>query len=458
MAWYNNILGTGTNIFGAGTSMDMDKYQKAGLLEKNDLEKAQKQSLTRGLLGTAIGYLAQPQNQNYGSITPYLAKGFQQGMAQAQEPFKNLQQTADTNAKLNTIITDKENKEDYTKSIDTFIASHPEYGEVLKNMPQEQAGEIIRDFYKPTKPNESAIAKEKTVQALAGQIMQQNPGMSPSEAEGKARIQIAMKPTMSNTINTGDKLEDKIQMGSRAFVDKELNDVSSETNLNQKMAYAQELVELAGDDQGFGSDFKQNAMAFFDYVGKQTGVNIVPAGNDRSHFIRALKSAQVELALGSKKPGTGPMTDNDFIQLLNSTVQISNPQATNRIISYVARRRAEFRKQYARDLMAHVEEFGYGDHVRKFQLDWDDKFTKQMKDEMMKDVKTLGKGGILQYQRERMVDKRVGGAEHNGRKFDVYKNQDGIISEGYYANGERMPQEVFEKFKKQLQQKVQNGG
>ena len=215
------------------------------------------------------------------------------------------------------------------------------------------------------------------------------------------------------------------------------------------MAYASELVELAESDQGFGSDFKQNAMAFFDYVGKQTGVNIVPSGNDKSHFIRALKSAQVELALGSKKPGTGPMTDNDFIQLLNSTVQISNPQATNRIISYVARTRAKFRKQYARDLMAYVQENGYGDHVRSFQLDWDDKYTKLMKEEMMNDIKVLGKGGILQYQRDRMADKRLGGSKHNGRKFDVYKNNEGVPTEGYYANGERMPQEVFNAWVKQ---------
>jgi hypothetical protein len=448
MAWYNNILGTGTNIFGAGTSMDMDKYKKAGLLEKNDLEKAQKQSLTRGLLGTAIGYLAQPQNQNYGSITPYLAKGFQQGMTQAQEPFKNLQQTADTNAKLNTIITNKENTTAQEATIDKFIQSNPQYAGI-RNLPVEQQAEILKDFYKPVKPNETAINKEKTVMALRDQILAQNPGMSPSEAEGKARIQIAMKPTMSNTINTGDKLEDKIQMGSRAFVDKQLNDISSETNLNQKMAYASELVELAESDQGFGSDFKQNAMAFFDYVGKQTGVNIVPSGNDKSHFIRALKSAQVELALGSKKPGTGPMTDNDFIQLLNSTVQISNPQATNRIISYVARTRAKFRKQYARDLMAYVQENGYGDHVRSFQLDWDDKYTKLMKEEMMNDIKVLGKGGILQYQRDRMADKRLGGSKHNGRKFDVYKNNEGVPTEGYYANGERMPQEVFNAWVKQ---------
>jgi hypothetical protein len=449
MAWYNDVLGSGANIFGAGTSIDKDKYEQAGLLEKEDFDKAESQSLTRGLLGTAIGYLAQPKNQNYGSAIPYLAKGFQQGMTQAQEPFKALTTNATQNAKLDTMITAKENKADYTKSIDTFIASHPEYGNVLKNMPQEQAGEIIRDFYKPTKPNEGAVAKEKTVQAMTQQIMQENPEMSPSEAEGKARIKIAMNPSMSVTQSTGAKLDDTIQINSRAFVDKQLDEISGETNLNQKMAYASELVEQAGSEQGFGSDFKQNAMSFFDYVGKQTGINIVPAGSDKSHFIRALKSAQVELALGSKKPGTGPMTDNDFIQLLNSTVQIGNPQQTNRIISYVSRRRAEFRKQYARDLMAHVKENGYGDHVREFGLSWDDKYSKLMKEELMADVKTMAKGGILQYQRDRMTDRRRGGSKHDGRKFDVFNNNEGVATEAYYANGEKLPQEVFNAWLKQ---------
>jgi hypothetical protein len=449
MAWYNNILGTGANVFGAGTSMDMDKYEKAGLLEKADLEKAQKQSLTRGLLGGAIGYLAQPKNQDYGSSIPYIAKGFQQGMNSAQEPFKDLQQTADTNAKLNTIITNQQNKADYTKSIDTFIASHPEYGEVLKNMPQEQAGEIIRDFYKPKAPNETAINKEKTVMAMRDQILSQNPEMSPSEAEGKARIRIAMNPTMATTINTGDRLQDKIILGNRDFVAKQLDDISTEARSDQKMSYASELIELAGDEQGFGSDFKTDAMAFFDYVGKQTGVNIVPAGNDRSHFIRALKSAQIELALGSKKPGTGPMTDADFLNYLNTTVQSGNPQSTNRIISYISRRRSGLREQYASDLMAYVKEKGYGDHVREFELAWNKKYKKLMKEEMMADVKTLGKGGILQYQRDRMADRRVGGSKHNGRKFDVYKNNEGVPTEGYYANGERMPQDVFNKWVKQ---------
>ena len=98
MAWYDNLLGTGANIFGAGTSLDMDRYKKAGLLAKDgsDFKKAKTQSLARGLLGTAVGYLAQPQNQNYGSIVPYLAKGYQQGMTQAQTPFDNLESKQQT--------------------------------------------------------------------------------------------------------------------------------------------------------------------------------------------------------------------------------------------------------------------------------------------------------------------------------------------------------------------------
>ena len=27
MAWYNDVLGSGANIFGAGTSIDKDKYE-----------------------------------------------------------------------------------------------------------------------------------------------------------------------------------------------------------------------------------------------------------------------------------------------------------------------------------------------------------------------------------------------------------------------------------------------
>ena len=99
MDFLKNVFGTGTNIFGAGGN-NTDSLIKRGLLQQSDVDKAQSQSLVRGLLGAGIGYLAQPQNQNYGSIMPYLAKGFQQGMTQAQQPFEQLQQNAGQNMKL----------------------------------------------------------------------------------------------------------------------------------------------------------------------------------------------------------------------------------------------------------------------------------------------------------------------------------------------------------------------
>ena len=67
--WYNNILGTGTNIFGAGANSNTDKLVELGLLSPDAKSKAQNQSLMQGLIGTGISYLAQPKNQDYGFCT-----------------------------------------------------------------------------------------------------------------------------------------------------------------------------------------------------------------------------------------------------------------------------------------------------------------------------------------------------------------------------------------------------
>ena len=74
------------NIFGARTPSYLE-----GIVSPQQLEQAKQQSLVQGLLGTAVGYLAQPKNQGYGSAVPYLAKGYLQGMQSAQSPFQNLE-------------------------------------------------------------------------------------------------------------------------------------------------------------------------------------------------------------------------------------------------------------------------------------------------------------------------------------------------------------------------------
>ena len=98
--WYNNILGTGTNIFGAGANSNTDKLVELGLLSPDAKSKAQSQSLMQGLIGTGISYLAQPKNKDYGSSVPYIGKALQSGMAQAQTPFDNLSKDTLQNLQL----------------------------------------------------------------------------------------------------------------------------------------------------------------------------------------------------------------------------------------------------------------------------------------------------------------------------------------------------------------------
>ena len=83
--WYNDLFGSGANIFGAGGDGNTQQMIDLGLLAPDAKDKAQSQSLMRGLLGTAVGYAAQPKNQGYGSGLPYIAKGLQQGMTAAQQ-------------------------------------------------------------------------------------------------------------------------------------------------------------------------------------------------------------------------------------------------------------------------------------------------------------------------------------------------------------------------------------
>ena len=136
--WYNNLLGSGTNIFGAGTDIDMERNKKLGLLQKSDVDTARNASLTKGLIGSVVGYLAQPKNQNYNSGLPYIFKGLQQGMKSAQEPFDNLKDKASANLKLDELIDNKETKKFADADIADFIKRNPEYNGI-QNLENREA-------------------------------------------------------------------------------------------------------------------------------------------------------------------------------------------------------------------------------------------------------------------------------------------------------------------------------
>ena len=115
-SYLKDIFGTGTNIFGASAGGETDLLVKNGLLSQEAVDKAQNASLISGLIGTGVAYAAQPQNQNYGSFVPYLAKGFQQGMEQAKQPFAELRSTANSAMKMEDYALQKQTRERSARS------------------------------------------------------------------------------------------------------------------------------------------------------------------------------------------------------------------------------------------------------------------------------------------------------------------------------------------------------
>ena len=60
-----------------------------GLLGEDATKKLQNRALTTGLINAAIGYLAQPKNQGYGSALPYLGRALAGGLQAGQETIKS---------------------------------------------------------------------------------------------------------------------------------------------------------------------------------------------------------------------------------------------------------------------------------------------------------------------------------------------------------------------------------
>lgn len=148
-----DFIPSGTNIFGARTPTYLE-----GLITPDQLKKAQQQSLFRGLLGTAVGYLAQPKNQMYGSAVPYLAKGYLQGMESAQEPFSNLEKDVLMKEKFAEISRERKQRE----ALDKVLSSGGLYKATTTG------GEPTTP-YKPVIQNGEAVAPSFTPQKYTPQ-------------------------------------------------------------------------------------------------------------------------------------------------------------------------------------------------------------------------------------------------------------------------------------------------
>ena len=133
-----NLVPKDTNMFGASPNANMRKLAEMGLLGDANYEdmlaKANKQSVFQGLLNTGLAYAAQPKNQGYGSIFPYLAKAGLAGVQAAQSPFDQMGKDAMMNQQLE----EMKRAKDLQGAKDLFRKNYPLTGGTTQIDPNQE--------------------------------------------------------------------------------------------------------------------------------------------------------------------------------------------------------------------------------------------------------------------------------------------------------------------------------
>ena len=166
------------NIFGSAPDY------LGGLLGQQALEDLQKKALTTGLINTAIGYIAQPKNQRFGSALPYIGRALQAGQTAAQGVYDQGLKNWEMQQKLEQLNAQKE-------AVARVSATNPELANVLKAYPTAASGVLERVYTaKETKPTGKLLTKEEAVlQGLPtdqGQRWQQKPDQTFEIVSGTA--------------------------------------------------------------------------------------------------------------------------------------------------------------------------------------------------------------------------------------------------------------------------------
>ena len=156
-----------TNIFGARRPTYLE-----GIATPEQIKQAEQQSLAQGLLGTAVGYLAQPKNQGYGSIVPYLAKGYMQGMQSAQAPYQGLERDVLMQAKFQDIKREQDiakQQRQMTEQLlnDPRVKGNPLYESMAVNAPAD----LFKELEKVTPLRKGG----KLVRNVTGEVIAEAP-------------------------------------------------------------------------------------------------------------------------------------------------------------------------------------------------------------------------------------------------------------------------------------------
>jgi len=386
MDFLKDVFGSGMNIFGASAPTNTQRMIDAGLLKADAGEKAQSQSLMRGLLGAGVSYLAQPQNQNYGSVTPYIGKALQAGMEAAQKPFDNMYDKAKQNHAMNQIAEEKLAKENKSKFESGLFQNNANIKGLARQADPRLERTDVNGVTSQVAPNFNPIQQTSTptfdsakylkdsldkglidseeyfkykkllnptidpvnvadggalVNPQTGELIYENPknefektsndfrvwnemGGPNSEHKTFAEYMKQKGSGINVEVNTGDK------GGDSKYVRDELdklfitsqNDASA---LNIQLQDLQQMERLMSQANKTGAGAE--TVLGLQKIADRLGFDVDTTGMGATEAMRALSN---KLALGMRKAGSGVMTDKDFMVFLESVPGIKNSAEANR--------------------------------------------------------------------------------------------------------------------------------
>ena len=386
MDFLKDVFGSGMNIFGASAPQNTQRMIDAGLLAPDAADKAQSQSLMRGLLGAGVSYLSQPQNQNYGSVTPYIGKALQAGMESAQQPYDNMYDRAKQNHAMNQIAEEKLAKENKAKfeqglfqpnanikglgrqadprlhktdvnGVSSQVA--PNFNPIQEtSTPTFDSAKYLKDsldkglidseeYFKykqllnPTTEPVNVAAGGALVDPTTGQEIYKNPknqfektsndfkvwnemGGPDSEYKTFAEYMKQKGSGINVEVNTGD------EGGDSKYVRDELDKLfitsqNDSSALNTQLQDLMQMERLMSQANKTGSGAE--AVLGLQKLADRLGFNVDTTGMGATEAMRALSN---KLALGMRKAGSGVMTDKDFMVFLESVPGIKNTAEANR--------------------------------------------------------------------------------------------------------------------------------
>lgn len=188
------------NAFGAGPDARARSLLDAKLITPEAMASANKRSIGTGIMTGIASYLAQPKNQNYGSVVPYLGKAYLNANQAAQAPFQGI---ADKYLMDTKIAEDK-------KAL-ALEAQNTKFRDQLLALPRVQADPLLKQaaLTDPVKVYE-VINKQKTrpnnAQRYSDLLTIQNQSQIPNSGISFSKTQEAELNALAKTLKVTNPL------------------------------------------------------------------------------------------------------------------------------------------------------------------------------------------------------------------------------------------------------------